>query len=154
MPEGYPYCSAWLEAKCTTSYKTYCHPKDKSFDELVEMLNGHFKLKPLVIAGCFHFYKRNQAAGESVAQFIAELRRLARHCKFKTFLIKALRDRSMCRLSSKAIQNCLLNKKELGLQKATDMEAAAKKSHRAASYCNCRGCIGRWDGKERAHGHS
>ena len=59
-------------------------PKDKSFDELVEALKGHFEPTPLVIAERFHFHKRNQAAGESVAQFIAELRRLARHCEFKT----------------------------------------------------------------------
>ena len=79
-------------------------PKDKTFDELVEALKGHFEPKPLVIAEHFHFHKRNQAAGESVAQFIAELRRLARHCEFKTFLEEALRDRFVCRLSSKAIQ--------------------------------------------------
>ena len=45
-------------------------PKDKSFDELVEALKGHFEPTPLVIAERFHFHKRNQAAGESVAQFI------------------------------------------------------------------------------------
>ena len=105
-------------------------PKDKMFDELVEALKGHYEPKPLVIAERFHFHKRNQVAGESVAQFIAELRRLARHCEFKTFLEEALRDRFVCGLGSKAIQNCLLNKKELTLQKAielaTCMEAAAK----------------------------
>ena len=105
-------------------------PKDKTFDELVEVLKGHFEPKPLVIAECFHFHKRNQAAGESVAQFIAELRRLARHCEFKTFLEEALRDRFVCGLGSKVIQNCLLNKKDLTLQKAVElamgMEAAAK----------------------------
>ena len=104
-------------------------PKDKTFDELVEALKGHYEPKPLVIAERFHFHKRNQAAGESVAQFIAELRRLARHCEFKTFLEEALRDRFVCGLGSKAIQNSLLNK-ELTLQKAVDlatgMEAAAK----------------------------
>ena len=86
-------------------------PKDKTFDELVEALKGHFEPKPIVIAERFHFHKRNQAAGESVAQFIAESRRLARHCKFKTFL-KELTDRFVCGLGSKVIQNCLLNKKE------------------------------------------
>ena len=106
------------------------NPKDKSFADLVEALKGHFEPKPIIIAERFHFHKRNQAAGESVAQFIAELRRLARHCDLKTFLNEALRDRLVCGLSSKAIQNCLLTKKELTLNKAielaTGMEAAAK----------------------------
>ena len=69
-------------------------------------------------------------ADESVNQFVAELRRLARHCEFKTFLEKALRDRFVCGLHSKAIQNRLLTKKDLTLATAVDvavgMEAAAK----------------------------
>ena len=80
-------------------------PKDKTFDELVEVLKGRFEPKPLVIAERFHFHKMNQVAGESVAQFIAKLRRLVRHCEFKTFLEEALRGRFVCGLSSKAIQN-------------------------------------------------
>ena len=32
-------------------------PKDKSFDELVETLKGHFEPKPIVITEQFHFYK-------------------------------------------------------------------------------------------------
>ena len=59
-------------------------PKEKTFDELIETLSGHFEPKPIVIAKRFHFHKRHQAAGESVTQFLAELRRLARHCEFKT----------------------------------------------------------------------
>ena len=105
-------------------------PKDKSFEELVETEKEHFKLKALVIAERFHFHKRNQAAGETVAQFVAKLRRLARHCEFKTFLDEALRDRFMCGLSSTVIQNSLLTNKELTLKKAVDivtgMKAAVK----------------------------
>ena len=59
-----------------------------------------------------------------------ELRRLARHCEFKTFLEEALRDRFVCGLHSKAIQNRLLTKKDLTLATAVDvavgMEAMAK----------------------------
>ena len=58
------------------------------------------------------------------------LRKHARHCEFKTFLDKALRDRLVCGLRSKTIQNRLLTEKDLTLTKALDlavgMEAAAK----------------------------
>ena len=105
-------------------------PKTKSFDEIVAALKEHYEPKPLVIAERFHFHKRNQAAGESVAEFVAELRRLARHCEFKTFLEEALRDRFVCGLNKKAIQNKLLTEKDLTLAKALQiaagMEAAAK----------------------------
>ena len=121
-------------------------PKDKTFDELVKTLSDHFEPKPIVIAERFHFHKRNQAADESVNQFVAELRRLARHCEFKTFLEEALRDRFVCGLHSKAIQNRLLTKKDLTLATAVDvavgMEAAAKEVTElqagTARTCRCR----------------
>ena len=40
--------------------------KDKTFDELVAALKGHFEPKPLVIAERFHFHRRAQAEGESI----------------------------------------------------------------------------------------
>ena len=57
-------------------------PKDKTFDDLVATLSGHFEPKPILIVECFHFHELNQAAGESINEFMVELRRLARHCKF------------------------------------------------------------------------
>ena len=49
-------------------------PKDKDFDELVSSLKGHFEPKPLIIAERFNFHRRQQAKGESVAEYISELR--------------------------------------------------------------------------------
>ena len=61
---------------------------------------------------------------------MAEVRRLARHSEFKTFLEEALRDHSICGIHSKAVQNHQLTKKNLTLGTAVDitvgMEAAAK----------------------------
>ena len=48
-------------------------PSAKSFIELKEVLQQHFDLKPLVIAERFYFHSRSQAAGESIAEYIAEL---------------------------------------------------------------------------------
>ena len=30
----------------------------------------------------FHFYRRDQSAGETISEYIAELRRLSTHCEF------------------------------------------------------------------------
>ena len=65
-------------------------PKEKSYKELKKVLKEHYEPKPLVIAKRFHFYKRGQAAGESLADYQAELRRLARTCDFGSFLNEAL----------------------------------------------------------------
>ena len=48
-------------------------PSTKSFDELLAILKDHFEPKPVIIAERFHFHRRNQAAGETVAEYLAEL---------------------------------------------------------------------------------
>ena len=49
-------------------------PKDKDFEELVSMLKGHFKPKLFITTERFNFHRRQQAKGESVAEYISELR--------------------------------------------------------------------------------
>ena len=61
-------------------------PKDKSFKEIVDTLKAHFEPKPLMIAERFHFHRRNQNSGESVAMYVAELQRLATHCAYEAYL--------------------------------------------------------------------
>ena len=63
---------------------------EKKYAELCATLKAHFKPKPIVIAERFHFHQRNQGLNESVAEYIAELRRLALHCEFGEFLKDAL----------------------------------------------------------------
>ena len=104
--------------------------KDKTFDELVAALKGHFEPKPLVIAERFHFHRRAQAEGESIKEYMAELCRLTTHCKFGTFLDEVLRDRLICGLRSEGIQKKLLTEVHLTLARAVElsvgMEAAEK----------------------------
>ena len=47
----------------------------------------------MTIAERYKFYNRSQGQDESAAQFAGELRRLATHCNFGSFLEQALRDR-------------------------------------------------------------
>ena len=62
------------------------NPMDKTFDEIVAKLTEHYDPKPLIIVERYHFHKRNQASGESIAEYVAELRRLAAKCNFGTHL--------------------------------------------------------------------
>ena len=84
----------------------------------------------MVIAERFHFHRRNQAAGESVVEYLAELRRLATHCEFKDYLAEALRNQLVCGLRSESIQKNLLARADLTLTKAIEiaqgMEAAER----------------------------
>ena len=107
-------------------------PKDKSYDELVELMKKHYDPEPIIIAERFHFYRRDQKTGESIADYLASLRRLASRCKFGTFLTEALRDKLVCGMQSDNIQKVLLTKANLTLDKAVEisqgMEAAAKQA--------------------------
>ena len=107
-------------------------PKDKSYEDLVTLLKKHYDPEPIVIAERFHFYERSQKPGESIADYLASLRRLASRCQFGAFLAEALRDRLVCGLLSENIQKALLSKADLTLEKALEisqgMEAAAQKS--------------------------
>ena len=83
-------------------------PQTETYDTIVSTLKKHYEPKPIVIAKRFHFHRRNQANGESIAEYLAELRRLSVHCNFGTYLDEALQDRLVCGLHSKSIQRRLL----------------------------------------------
>ena len=66
-------------------------PKDKSSDELKELLVSHYSPKPILITERFKFHPRNQLGSEMVAQFVVELKQLALKCEFGTFWEKRYR---------------------------------------------------------------
>ena len=105
-------------------------PKEKTFEELTVVLKKHYEPTRIVIAERFYFHRRGQQPGESIAQYVAELRRLAIHCEFAGYLEDALRDRFVCGIRSESIQRSLLTEKDLTLARAIElaqgMEAAEK----------------------------
>ena len=96
-------------------------PSDKKFSELVEILGKHLKPQPVVIAEQFKFYKRIQREDESVADFMAALRKLSEHCQFGDFLDQTLRDMLVCGLKNTAAQKRLLAEAMLELNKALEI---------------------------------
>ena len=107
-------------------------PKEKSYDQLVAVLVNHFQPKPLVIAERYRFYQRCQAPGETVQDFVADLRRLAITCDFGEFLDQALRDRFVCGLKSEQIQKVLLAEDGLTIDRALELAQAKEAAARDA----------------------
>ena len=93
-------------------------PTDKSFNQLKAALQGHLSPQPLVIGERYRFYQRDQRSGESIATYVAELRRLSRTCSFGAHLPEALRDRFVCGLRSAATRRKLLAAKDLTFEAA------------------------------------
>ena len=107
-------------------------PEEKSYQELIDVVKDHLQPKPLVVAERYKFHQRSQREEESVSQFMAAIRKLSEHCEFGTFLNDAIRDRFVCGLHSRNIQEKLLTESNLtakkALEVATSMEAAGKQS--------------------------
>ena len=105
-------------------------PGELTYDETKEKLRAHFKPKPIKIAERFRFYKRQQQQAETMAEYVAELRRLATTCEFAAFLDEALLDKFVCGMRKESIQRKLLSEADLTLTKALEiaqgMEAAEK----------------------------
>ena len=96
-------------------------PKDKSFTDIKPVLQTHSEHKCAIIAEQFHFHKRDQSAGELVAEYDEALQMLATHCKFRNYPKEALRDCFVCGIRNEGIQRRLLAETELPLMKAMEM---------------------------------
>lgn len=103
-------------------------PSSKKYEELVAILGEHLNPKPLVIAERFTFHDRNQKEGETVAQYMAALRKLTERCEFKDYLEEALRDHVVCGLQNEAVQRRLLSEKDLRLQAAYNIAVSMEAS--------------------------
>ena len=93
-------------------------PHSKSFAELTSVLKSHLSPEPITIAERFRFYKRDQGESESISDYIAVLKRLSSKCRFGLFLDDALRDRLVCGLRDRSIQERLLSNDSLDFKKA------------------------------------
>ena len=97
---------------------------------MVRLLNNHLSRKPISTAERFRFDKRDQKEGESISEYIAQLKKLSIHCNFKASLNEKLRDRIVCGVRNTQIQKRLLSEKDLTYDKAVEisivMEAAAR----------------------------
>lgn len=114
-----------------SAYRLLCNlvhperPKDKSFQQIVEIMKGLYEPKPLVIAEGFWFRKRFsgfQKSNESASKFAAKLQQLSAKCDFGDRLDEALLDGFVSGISNGACQRKLLS--EEGLTFAKELEVA------------------------------
>ena len=68
--------------------------------------------------------------GESIAEYIAELRHIAEHCEYGSILDDMLRDRLVCGVADDRIQRRLLAETELSFAKAMQLATAMELADR------------------------
>ena len=107
-------------------------PTEVPYDDLVKLAQAHYNPRPSQIVQRFKFKSRTQQAGESIASYVAELRRLSEHCGFGQSLDDMLRDRLVCGLAQARIQQRLLAEVDLTLDKAMKIAQAMEVAKRDA----------------------
>ncbi|KAK4314476.1 hypothetical protein Pmani_014181 [Petrolisthes manimaculis] len=103
-------------------------PEEKTFEELVTIVQDHVSPPPSKIVSRFRFYTLSRKEGESISSFVVKLRQAAQDCKF-TDLNEHLRDRFIVAIGDDKIQARLLSMSDdvtfaKALQVAIAMESA------------------------------
>ena len=108
-------------------------PTDDSFAELVELVRNHVSHPPSAVVERIHFNSRTQKDGETVGQFVAELRRLSEFCEFGPTLDGMLRDRLVCGVRDSRVQRRLLSEVNLTFSKAFELAKAAELAEKSVA---------------------
>jgi len=96
-------------------------PTEKSFNDLVKLVQEYYQPNRSVIVQRFKFNSRTWQSGESVATFVAELRRLSEHCRYGDTLDDMLRDQLVCGIADTQLQRQLLAEPELTFKKVLEL---------------------------------
>jgi len=74
-------------------------PNKKTFDQLATLLRSHYKPTRLKVAERYRFHSAGQRPGQSITDFVRELKSLAGTCGFTNEQLNdSLRDRFICGL--------------------------------------------------------
>lgn len=86
--------------------------------ELTDSLKKRYDRSESDLVQRVKFYARSQKPGERAVDFVLSVKQLAEYCNFGNFKDMAIRDRLVCGVSNKQLQERLLDEEELTLSKA------------------------------------
>ena len=105
-------------------------PAETAFKDIVKAVTTHYNPNPSQIVERFKFNSRIRRQGETIAAFVADLRRLTEHCGYGATLDEMIRDRLVSGIADLSMQRRLLSEADLTLPKAIEiaqtMEAAER----------------------------
>ncbi|KAL4720160.1 hypothetical protein ACJJTC_011787 [Scirpophaga incertulas] len=108
-------------------------PAELTYDGAVTLLRQHLHPKPSVMAERYRFRQRRQRSGETVAQYITELKKLSRYCDFGSILEDNLRDQLVCGLHNETIRQRLFAEDNLTYGGAIKLAGALEAAERDAA---------------------
>ena len=105
-------------------------PDEVSLQAIIDKVNAHYNPRPSAIVQRFKFNSRSQQPGESLATYVAELRKLSEFCEYGDQLDQMLRDRLVCGIADTRCQQRLLAEVELTFDKAFKLAQAMEVAER------------------------
>ena len=99
-------------------------PSETAYSVICDRLKNHYDPRPSELVLRSRFYGRSRRKNESIADFLAELRGLAKECNFGDQLNSLLRDRLSLGINDETIRSNLLAEAELSLEKAFSIALA------------------------------
>ena len=131
----------WTQALCQKCLSD----ETLTFQNICTTIEAHIKEPDNEIRASSVFHARSQQVGESIRDFVAELRRLARPCNFGAALERTLRDRIVLGISCLETRALLFRtkKEDLTVDKvieiARSVEASQEQAHATATVNNSNG---------------
>ena len=109
-------------------------PSTKTYAQLTDLVKKHLNPKPNPISERFKFYSRYRKTSESIANYVASLRQLTEHCGFEQRVNEMIRDRLVCGVNHKKIQQRLLSEGgNLTYEKAQEIALAIESAEKDSS---------------------
>ena len=110
------------------------NPSTKSYTELKELIKNHLNPTPNPISERFKFYSRYRQSNEKISRFMASLRQLTEHCNFGGTVNEMIRDRLVCGVNHKKIQQRLLSEgRTLTLERAQELALSIESAEKDSS---------------------
>ncbi|KAG6439336.1 hypothetical protein O3G_MSEX000687 [Manduca sexta] len=108
-------------------------PATKSFKEQVSIMKDHLRPKPSILAERYVYRQRKQKQEETVAEYVAELKKLSKGCEFGKWLEESLRDQLVCGLRSEVVRQRLFTEENLTFEKALALAIAIEAAEKNAA---------------------
>lgn len=140
-----------------TSYElivNLCSPKKPSeleYAELKKLMQSHLEPKPSVLAERYRFRQYRQREGQTIAEFVSEIKKMARYCDFGANLNENMRDQFVCGLLKEGMRHRLfLEDEKIDFEKAVSLAKAFEGAERNALYTDMSGAGGGAGNGDRA----
>ncbi|XP_063627468.1 uncharacterized protein K02A2.6-like [Cydia splendana] len=113
-------------------------PSTKKFEVLKELMTNHLQPKRSIMAERYKFRQRIQKKGESLAVYVADLKKMTQYCDFKTELENNLRDQLVCGIADDTIRQRLFVEDALTFAKAWKLAVAMEAAEKDAAAVDSR----------------